>query len=338
MATDLVPVPTIPAGLREAALIGKLILFIGAGASRLAGCPGWEDFANGALRQLVDKGKFTYSQLDQIKGLSARIKLSIATAVAADTKTPIDYDLLLHPKPRAEHKEGRRLYNSLFALGNIFVTTNYDRWLDDRITEPAPGATPAASPTTPPPSTPMRTIHNINDFIPAALTQSNTVIHLHGSVVNPTGMILTTRDYIQRYANDHRTGDATTENRALTFLEHLFEHYTVLFIGYGLEELEILEYIILKARPQAKTADNETRHYLLEGFFSHETTLANSMEAYYSHECGIQLIKYLRDQRDWYQLLYVLEDYAQQMPASAPLVLQQGQVLEALARDMERLA
>lgn len=84
----------------------------------------------------------------------------------------------------------------------------------------------------------MVSIHNVNDFLPAALTQSNTVIHLHGSVADPTGMILTTHDYIQRYANDRRTGDAKTENRTLTFLEHLFEYYTVLFVGYGLEELE----------------------------------------------------------------------------------------------------
>src|SRR5579863_1029436 len=72
MAIDLVPIPRVPAALHEAALIGRLIPFIGAGASRLAGCPGWAEFADGALRQLVDKGKFTYSQFDQIKHLSPR--------------------------------------------------------------------------------------------------------------------------------------------------------------------------------------------------------------------------------------------------------------------------
>jgi SIR2-like domain len=337
MATDLTPIPTIPTGLREAALIGKLVLFIGAGASRLAGCPGWDEFANGALLQLIDKGKFTHAQFDQLKSRSPRVKLSIATAMAEEAKTLIDYDVLLHPKPRADHRNGRRLYNSLFALGNVFVTTNYDRWLDDRVAEPTAGATPATSPATPPPSTPMRSIYSINEFLPATLTKSNTVIHLHGSVADSNGMLLTTRQYIKRYANDHRTGDASTENRALTFLEHLFEHYTVLFIGYGLEELEILEYVILKARRQSNISDNEARHFLLEGFFSHETTLLRSMETYYLHECGIQLIPFLRDQKDREQLLYVLEDFAQRMPASAPLVLQQGQVLEELAREMEPL-
>jgi hypothetical protein len=315
-----------------------LIPFIGAGASRLAGCPGWNEFAQGAFQQLINKGKFTYSQLDQIKHLSPRIKLSLATAIAADTKTPIDYDQLLHRTPRAEHQTGRRLYNSLFALGNTFVTTNYDRWLDDRITEPMPRAVPVPSPTTPPPSAPMRSIHNVNDFIPAALTQRNTVIHLHGSVADSNSMILTTHDYLRHYANDHRTGDASTENRTLTLLEHLFENYTVLFIGYGLEELEILEYVIRKAKRQDNTADNEARHFLLQGFFSHETTLLRSMETYYLRECGIQLVPFLRDQKDFEQLFDVLEDFAQRIPASEPLVLERGQMLEKLARDMELLA
>jgi SIR2-like domain len=337
MATDLLPIPPIPAGLREAAFVGKLIPFIGAGASRLAGCPGWADFADGALRQLVDKGNFTYSQLDQIKHLNPWVKLSIATTLAEDTKTPIDFEALLHPTVRAKHLNGQRLYKSLFALGNIFVTTNYDRWLDERIAEPAASAVPLLSPSTPSPATPMRSIYNVNDFLPAVLTQANTVVHLHGSVVDPSSMILTTRDYIKRYANDHRTGDASSENRALTFLEHLFKNYTVLFIGYGLEETEILEYVILKAKPERNAAHNEARHFLLQGFFSHEAALLRRLETYYLRECGIQLIPFLRDQKDHEQLLEALEDFAQSIPASAPLMLLEEHVLEQLAREMELL-
>jgi hypothetical protein len=336
MPTDLVPLPPIPVGLREASVIGRLILFVGAGASRLAGCPGWNEFADGALHQLVDRGRYTHAQLDQIKALNPRIKLSIATAIAEETQTTIDYDQILHSTPREEHRNGRRLYSSLFSLGNIFVTTNYDRWLDTRIDQPQPGVIPVASPATLPPGTSMRSIYAVNDFLPVALTQHNTVIHLHGSVANPMGMVLTTNDYIEHYANDHRTGNPSTENRVLTFLEHLFEHYTVLFVGYGLEELEILEYVILKAR-KLRTTSNEARHFLLQGFFSHETTLLRSMEGYYLRECGIQLIPFLRDQRNWDQLLDVLEDFARQMPASAPLILERVEMLEALAREMEQL-
>jgi len=69
MSTKLLPIADIPAGLREAAARTTLVPFIGAGASLLAGCPGWKDFADKSLRWLVGQGKFSYSQLDQISHL-----------------------------------------------------------------------------------------------------------------------------------------------------------------------------------------------------------------------------------------------------------------------------
>jgi hypothetical protein len=104
---ELVLIPEPPEGLREAALRGNLVLFIGAGASRLAGCPGWDDFANNALQQLIDKGPLTYSQFEQIKHLSPRIKLSVARNIATDTKTTINYEDLL-PTPTGRVVAGGR--------------------------------------------------------------------------------------------------------------------------------------------------------------------------------------------------------------------------------------
>jgi hypothetical protein len=86
MTSDIVTIPDIPETLREAAQLGKLVLFVGAGASKLAGCPDWDEFANGALRLFVDHGKFSHAQLDQIKHLRPRIKLSIALALQAESK------------------------------------------------------------------------------------------------------------------------------------------------------------------------------------------------------------------------------------------------------------
>jgi len=74
----ITPIPALPNGLRDAALKGTLIPFIGAGASRLAGCPNWIEFADSALRYFVDQGKFSHSQLAQLSQQLPRVKLSIA--------------------------------------------------------------------------------------------------------------------------------------------------------------------------------------------------------------------------------------------------------------------
>ena len=332
MSAEILPIPAIPSGLREAAARATLIPFVGAGVSRLAGCPGWSELADGALQWFVDLDKFTYAQLDQIRHLEPRVKLSLALALEREYKISIDFRKLIHPRSRREEPVGQRLYGSLSKLGKIFVTTNFDEWLDEELPESMLSLEPDNdSPTVSVPSR-RNVIYKIHDLTPAALNQANTAIHLHGSLLEPSDMVLTTSDYVRHYANDRFTGESAQENRVLTFLEHLFDHKTVLFVGYGLEELEILEYVILK-RKSTGGANPEVRHYLLQGFFSHEEQVLRTLRSYYLNECGIELIPFLRDQKDRQQLLAVLEAFARALPALAPRVLQRAQEMEALLDD-----
>jgi len=330
MPEELFAIPSVPDGLREAARRGLLVPFIGAGVSRLAGCPSWVDFADAVLRSLIQAGKFSYSQLDQIRNLNPRVKLSFARRLALDSKVSIDYKALLHTVARSDHKDGCRIYRSLFALGNIFVTTNYDEWLDEHIPGTSATLTPSEAPSNTSAIMPMRVAHRANEFMPALLNEPNTVIHLHGSVLDPDKMILTTGDYLKHYANDHGSADAEGENRVLTFLEYLFNKRSVLFIGYGLDELEILEYVLLKAGTRANSSSREIRHYILQPFFSHEEVLLRNLRSYYLNECAVELIPFRRDDKDYGQLLDVLEDLAQKIPAISPLVLQRAQEMEGL--------
>ena len=331
MTEDLPPVPEIPERLREAAQVGRLIPFVGAGASRLAGCPDWNAFANAALNVFVECGEFNHAQLDQVKHLSPRIRLSIALSLQNSTGVQIDFRKLLHREPRHDHATGRRLYSHLSKLARTFVTTNYDEWLDEEIPDPQAdltGVSPQAPESTPRPRT---VIYQPDDLTVANLNREDAVIHLHGSVKAAQSMIVTTPDYVRHYAKDRSSRERARENEVLTFLEHLFRNKTVLFIGYGLEELEILEYIIVKA-PASNGRDLLPQHFLLQGFFSHQRELMVSMRTYY-RECGIELLPFLRDQEDWKQLVYVLESFARSVPASSLMVSQQFREMEDLLND-----
>jgi hypothetical protein len=332
MADQIVPIPAIPAGLREASqVVGILIPFVGAGASRLAGCPGWGDFADGALRWLIERGLFSHSKFDQIRHLNPRVKLSLARMLERENSATIDYKALLHPVERRTHVKGVRLYNALFRLANTFVTTNYDEWLDERLPDPAPTVAEVEDANVKKlPLPTMRVVHKVTGLTPQILGEPNTAIHLHGSLRDPKGMILTTQDYVAHYANDRSSSDPEQENRVITFLEYLFVNKTVLFIGYGLEELEILEHVILKARRPPGAPENEAKHFILQGFFSHEEALMRQMKSYYLKECGIELIPFLRDEKDHEQLIDVLEQFARTAPASTPLVIEKAREMEAL--------
>jgi len=323
------PIPPLPPGLKEAALRGTLIPFIGAGASRLAGCPNWIEFAERALRYFVDQGKFTHGQLAQLSQQHPRVKLSIARGLQRQHNLPIKFDAILYPDGRNTNPKGRRLYEALCKLGRTFVTTNYDDWLDTTIGAPPLTVSAVGGTGTPTIGQKPTIIYKVEELTPDNLERPNTIFHLHGSLLDPTRMILTTQDYVRHYANDRRADGPEGENRVLTFLGFLFSQKNVLFVGYGLEELEILEYVIGKARLMAEPGKTEIRHFLLQGFFSHEEELARSLSNYYA-ECGIQLIPFLRDQKDWDQLMDVLEEYASIAPAGAPLNVQIFKEMEAL--------
>ncbi|MBZ0132988.1 MAG: hypothetical protein K8F53_10290, partial [Rhodocyclaceae bacterium] len=84
-----------------------------------------------------------------------------------------------------------------------------------------------------------------------------------------------------------------------------------------------LDTVLPQIRVQKNRGQRKAKHFLLQGFFSHEKSLMQSLKQYYLCECGIQLIPFLRDQRDWDQLLDVLKEFARLAPASAPMYLQE---------------
>ena len=141
----ILPIPRIPVGLRQAAQRGRLVIFVGAGVSKLAGCPGWSEFADAALKTLVQQGKFSHGQLAQVSHLNPRVKLSIAQRLHKQHKASINFQSILHPNGKTDEK-GRRLYGALSKLGNKFVTTNYDEWLDEPVGIPIKPSADSSNP------------------------------------------------------------------------------------------------------------------------------------------------------------------------------------------------
>ena len=267
-------------------------------------------------------------------GLNPRIKLSIARGLAAEHKVPINFAEIIEPKDRYNGELGRRIYGCLGKIAQTFVTTNYDEWLDTEIADTTPSLSVNDTQVKPPQTPSKRPVfHEANDFTIANLNRSRSVFHIHGSLVKPDGMVITMSDYISRYRNDRSAADPTKENRILTFLDYLFRNRTVLFVGYSLSELEILEYVIQKARlvPDGgeKTPAN---HFMLQGFFSHEDTLMRSLTSYY-RQCDIQLIPFLKDNKDYLQLVDVLENFAAAIPAAEPRHLERLMEMEKLLGD-----
>lgn len=290
---DLREMPDLPDEVRQAALDGNLVLFVGAGTSMLVGLPSWQELAQLALADLRRKGHINYSELEQLKNLDPKKQLSIAELIAKENSTSLDLANYL-----TALTGDKGIYIYLNKIGCPSVTTNYDELLNPHYNPAKDGSSTA---------TPITRIFQKNEFLAGRLNTPGTVVHLHGSVSNPDAMVVTTKQYLEHYENDI----------VKEFLGELFEKKTVLFVGYGLEEAEILEHILRKGRA---TDTKDKRRFALMPFFRSQMPLYTMLHEFYVKSFGVHLIGFIRDHKDYGQLEEIVKAWSEQIEVR-PLAL-----------------
>lgn len=303
---DLRETIPLPKEVSDAAIEGKLIFFVGAGVSRLAGYPSWSEFAYRALEQLREASLLNYSELDQLKTLDARTQLSVADSIATENKHSLNFKDCLRPT-----KSISRIYEYINRLGCPFITTNYDKELNPNIPMSS-GSTTTASIT--------NRYHRPKDFLSHKLDSPNTVIHLHGMMDEPDGMIIKTRDYLQHYDNEH----------VQEFLTDFFKRNTVVFLGYGLQENEILEHILRRGDARS---DHLSKRFTIQGFYASQNPLQNSLQDYYRSTFGVSLLGFLRDHQDYNCLEGIMRNWSEDLIVNSPTDADSLDLLDEVLAD-----
>ena len=297
---ELREVPDLPEEVKNAALDGDLVLFVGAGTSMLLGMPSWGGMAKQQMEHLREKGALNYSELEQLSSLDPKKQLSIAMQIAKDNEIPLDLTEGL-----TGFSEGNSIYKSINDIGCVCVTTNYDELLAPRYTDTENGsATPAT----------VNRIYKKDKLLMMHLDTPGTVIHLHGAVSDESTMVVTTRDYLEHY-------DARLVQ---DFLGDLFARKTVLFIGYGLEEAEVLEHIL---RRGGVGKNKERKRFVLQGYYLIQKPLYENLHSYYRKSFGVHVIGFVRDHKDYKQQEAIFDDWDLQRFVNRP----------PLAADMEKM-
>ena len=188
-----------PKPLSAALRKGKLVIFAGAGVSM--GEPArLPDFVRLAHKIAAGTGQTLHNSepVDRFLGRLQDAGVDVH-ARAAQALSPGDLE------PTELHRDLLRLYS---GAGQVrVVTTNFDRLFEQAskdVFDSRPGVFRA-------PALPLG-----NDF--------NGIVHVHGAVSHPGGMVLTDKDFGRAYL---------TEGWARRFLVALFREFTVLFVGYG---------------------------------------------------------------------------------------------------------
>lgn len=280
-----------PEEIIQAGLDGQLVLFIGAGASMLVGMPSWSELANNLLKELRKNGYINYSEMEQFDSLDPKKRISIADLLAKEN----DYDFKFGDY-FSGIKEGNSIYKAINDIGCPCVTTNYDKLIAPRYFETKDGSTIDAS---------VSRISEKQEFFANKLNEPGTVVHLHGVFSNRNSMILTTKEYLEHYEHE----------KVQFFLDELFKIKTVLFIGYGLEEDEILEHILRKG--SARSTDDRKR-FALQGFHRREKPLYKNLYQYYKRSFGVHLLGFVRDHEDYHQSEIIIKSWVNKIKVRKP--------------------
>ena len=295
-----------PEEIIQAGLNGELVLFVGAGASMLLGLPSWSELANDAFTELRNNGYLNYSEIDQLKTLDPKKQLSIAYFIAKENKHKIDLSKNLIGK-----SEGDSIYKAINDIGCPCVTTNYDELLAPRFSDTKDGSTTTSI---------VNRISERERFFAHLLNEPGTVIHLHGAVSKPETMIVTTKDYLEHYEHDN----------VQEFLGELFEKKTVLFVGYGLEEAEILEHILRRGFVKA-TSDK--KRFALQVFFVTQQPLYKNLHNYYEKTFGVHLLGFTRDHKDFLCLEGIIKSWVSQIDIRKPSLVEDIDFMDEVLGD-----
>lgn len=295
-APDLREIPKLPDEIIQAGLNNQLVLFVGSGVSILLGLPSWVKLAQEVLDTLREKEWLNFSELEQIKSLDPKKQLSIAKSIAKEREHNLD--LTGHFKKTIK---GNSIYKFINDIGCACVTTNYDEFLAPRFDE---GKDDSVMSTSIKSKDPIR-ISDKSEFFAKHLDAPGTVVHLHGVISKPETMVVTTKEYLEHY--DH-------EN-VRPFLRELFAKKIVLFVGYGLEETEVLEHML---RSGAVESTRDRRRFALQGYFKSHESLYKNLHQYYEESFGVHLIGFVRDHKDYAQQEDIIRDWAPQIQVKKP--------------------
>lgn len=288
--------PTVPDEILEAGKNGDLVLFVGSGISQLGKLPSWKGFAEKVLDSLQDAELLNFDDLAQLKTLDPKKQLSIAELIAAEKK----FDLNLS-KYFASSEEAIKVYADLNRIGSVCVTTNYDELLAPVFDPTKRSSTADAAVST----KSTKRVFRSEELLIKHANEPGTVIHLHGSISDPKSMIVSTKRYLEHYETES----------VRDFLTELFAKKVVLFLGYGLDEFEVLEHILRKGEA---SKSKERKRFALQGYLSSEESLYKRLLDYYEHSFGVHVIGFRRDAKNYHEQVAILKDWAEKIEVRSP--------------------
>lgn len=257
-----------------------LIIFVGAGMSALWGCKRWKDMAVALIDACYKHGIFDYwtrGSLINKYASSPRKLITIAKGMLGEKYLDVLSETIQVLPERK--KMLPNLFDNLYGFKAIYITTNIDSHfscLFDR-----------------------NNVHIQQSKFYSSVLRPRNIIHLHGIIHKPESLVMTIDEYVERYQ------DVNFKK----FLEYMFfnDEYCFVFLGYGADEMELIDFMIEKYSRGAKTLKRFiNRYYILLPFFQNEEDLLQYEQLYFN-QMNMTVIPYAINAKGYDQLDEVIE-------------------------------
>jgi len=289
----------LPSGLGNLFLRNeKIAVFVGAGISKLIGFPLWDELANSAIEYLSKKELINYFELQKIQ----------KEILSPKQKMTIFHEIIPKGSP-----ESKRFYEEIFSKSNncarspyglllqfdwVKITTNIDKEFSKAYTSiqhTRPTASKDIS------LTDLQTLSGIEIVTKNFNSETNisldAIYHIHGSIENIEEAVLTTKDYVNTYYYE--------DSELKSFLDKIFSEYNVIFVGYGLDEFEVLERIL-------HNGNHGLNRYILLPIYLHELNFFRIKQKYFRN-LRVEPIRYYLDFNGHSRLYDLLDSWLQQI-------------------------
>lgn len=271
-------IPLIPPEIIKAVNEKNLSLFLGAGVSRLVGCCGWRELAKRVLHRCLLTRCIHYTQHDRlIRDRNCKKIITICHELLAQKGLEQEFysELESAVKGKGDLLAKRNIYKELAGVPALHITTNVDQHFDSFFS-------------------PERITYKVEDFDAQRIDRYK-LYHIHGSIVDRTSLVFTVPRYIQRYSDP----------RFQQFLFKIFQENVILFLGYGMEEYELLDFLIPKFDPMK---GKERKHFILLPYYRGEED-ALRLDSLYFNSLGVRIKGYEKDEHGYTQLYDIVRNW-----------------------------
>lgn len=275
----------------------ELVFFIGAGLSVHLGMPSWEEFASKYVEFISQKANINNKTKNDLKHITDKKKILSLCRFIAKKNNISEEEVTKWFEVKDEYKEKLRndseIYNKLYDLNAIYITTNYDDALDLLATDSRDVMSRDKEFKNKLDNETKKVFYKVEDFNSDNIMKPGNIIHIHGSKNDLESMVISNEDYINRYGYNVLSNiKGSLQDRYSKFLKDVFNgQYTILFIGYGLEEIEILQYMFENEFKHKQHVNRNNRYMLLGGYAS-DYGCIEILSQYYFDNYGINIIPY----------------------------------------------